>query len=154
MDDVNRSSVIVNLSDVAGKTITDQVEMTFYNQRSQSLNGVEAEGPRQQAADPATPVALVVGDAAVVLLPGLVGSGVAHVARARRTAADAFSRGVASTTVASRAARPSRRLAAPSWPSAVSAVCQATTVSSSVASRSVVRPSRSSAAVPAPARAS
>ena len=38
MDDVNRSSVIVNLSDVSGKTITDQVEMTFYNQRSQSLN--------------------------------------------------------------------------------------------------------------------
>jgi hypothetical protein len=38
MDDVNRSSVIVNLSDVSGKTITDQVEMTFYNQRSQNLN--------------------------------------------------------------------------------------------------------------------
>jgi hypothetical protein len=38
MNDVNRGSVIVNLSDVSGKTITDQVEMTFYNQRSQSLS--------------------------------------------------------------------------------------------------------------------
>ena len=38
MNDVNRSPVLVNLKDVHGRTITDNVEITFYNQRTQSLN--------------------------------------------------------------------------------------------------------------------
>lgn len=37
-DDVNRRSVRVDLQDVYGRTITDHVELTFYNQRIQSLN--------------------------------------------------------------------------------------------------------------------
>ncbi|MFQ5738098.1 MAG: hypothetical protein ACE5JX_03740 [Acidobacteriota bacterium] len=38
MNDVNRSRVTVNLRDVGGKTIKDQVDLKFYNQRAQSLN--------------------------------------------------------------------------------------------------------------------
>lgn len=38
MIDVNRSRVTVNLRDVRGRTIKDQVELKFYNQRAQSLN--------------------------------------------------------------------------------------------------------------------
>ncbi len=38
MNDVNRSSVIVNLTDARGQLIRDEVELTFYNQRAQSLN--------------------------------------------------------------------------------------------------------------------
>lgn len=38
MNDVNRSSVKVDLKDVHGQTITDQVELKFYNQRAQSLD--------------------------------------------------------------------------------------------------------------------
>ncbi len=38
MNDVNRSRVTVNLRDVGGKTIKDQVEIRFYNQRAQGLN--------------------------------------------------------------------------------------------------------------------
>jgi hypothetical protein len=37
-DDVNRSSVGVNLKDVKGQTIKDRVELKFYNQRAESLN--------------------------------------------------------------------------------------------------------------------
>ena len=38
MPDVNRRDVRVDLHDVYGETIHDQVEITFYNQRAQSLN--------------------------------------------------------------------------------------------------------------------
>lgn len=38
MSDVNRADVTVNLRDVYGQTITDEVEITFYNQKVQSLN--------------------------------------------------------------------------------------------------------------------
>ncbi|HKY26633.1 MAG TPA: hypothetical protein VJM12_01665 [Pyrinomonadaceae bacterium] len=38
MSDVNRADVTVNLRDVHGQTITDEVEITFYNQKVQSLN--------------------------------------------------------------------------------------------------------------------
>jgi hypothetical protein len=37
-DEVNRADVIVNLQDVYRRTITDEVEITFYNQRVQSLS--------------------------------------------------------------------------------------------------------------------
>ena len=37
-DDVNRADVIVDLKDVYGQTITDQVQITLYNQKVQSLN--------------------------------------------------------------------------------------------------------------------
>jgi hypothetical protein len=37
-NDVNRSAVTVNLRDVKGKTIRDDVDIKFYNQRGQSLN--------------------------------------------------------------------------------------------------------------------
>lgn len=38
MSDVNRADVTVNLKDVYGQGITDEVEITFYNQKVQSLN--------------------------------------------------------------------------------------------------------------------
>jgi hypothetical protein len=38
MSDINRADVTVNLRDVFGQTITDEVEITFYNQKVQSLN--------------------------------------------------------------------------------------------------------------------
>jgi hypothetical protein len=38
MPDVNRSTVQVNLRDVYGSTITDRVELKFYNRRAESLN--------------------------------------------------------------------------------------------------------------------
>jgi hypothetical protein len=38
MSEVNRNSVIVDLFDVFGNAIRDNVEITFYNQRAQSLN--------------------------------------------------------------------------------------------------------------------
>ena len=38
MSDVNRADVMVNLKDVYGQGITDEVEITFYNQKVQSLN--------------------------------------------------------------------------------------------------------------------
>src|ERR1043165_7776870 len=37
-DNVNRADVLVNLRDVFGHTITDEVEITFFNQKVQSLN--------------------------------------------------------------------------------------------------------------------
>ena len=37
-DNINRSDVMVNLRDVHGQPITDEVEITFYNQKVQSLN--------------------------------------------------------------------------------------------------------------------
>jgi hypothetical protein len=37
-DNVNRADVLVNLRDVFGETITDEVEITFFNQKVQSLN--------------------------------------------------------------------------------------------------------------------
>ena len=37
-ENVNRADVTVDLKDVYGQTITDEVEITFYNQRVQSLN--------------------------------------------------------------------------------------------------------------------
>lgn len=44
---INRRKVRVDLKDVYGNTITDEVELTFYNQRVQSLNqrfGVQFQG--------------------------------------------------------------------------------------------------------------
>lgn len=37
-ENINRADVTVNLKDVHGQTITDEVEITFYNQKVQSLN--------------------------------------------------------------------------------------------------------------------
>jgi len=37
-ENINRADVTVNLKDVHGQVITDEVEITFYNQRVQSLN--------------------------------------------------------------------------------------------------------------------
>lgn len=37
-DNINRADVTVNLKDVYGQPITDEVEITFYNQKVQSLN--------------------------------------------------------------------------------------------------------------------
>jgi hypothetical protein len=37
-ENVNRADVVVNLRDVYGQPITDEVEITFYNQKVQSLN--------------------------------------------------------------------------------------------------------------------
>jgi hypothetical protein len=37
-DNINRADVIVNLRDVHGQTITDEVEITFYNQKAHSLS--------------------------------------------------------------------------------------------------------------------
>jgi len=37
-DNINRADVTVNLKDVYGQVITDEVEITFYNQKVQSLN--------------------------------------------------------------------------------------------------------------------
>lgn len=37
-DNVNRADVTINLRDVYGKTITDEVEITFYNQKVHSLS--------------------------------------------------------------------------------------------------------------------
>ena len=34
-ENINRSDVTVNLKDVYGQTITDEVEITFYNQKVQ-----------------------------------------------------------------------------------------------------------------------
>ena len=37
-ENINRADVTVNLKDVFGQVITDEVEITFYNQKVQSLN--------------------------------------------------------------------------------------------------------------------
>ena len=37
-DNVNRADVLVNLRDVYGQTITDEVEITFYNQKAHGLS--------------------------------------------------------------------------------------------------------------------
>ncbi len=49
MGDVNRSPVLFNLKNVYGQTVSDQVEVKFYNQRSRELNQrflVSPEGKR------------------------------------------------------------------------------------------------------------
>ncbi len=38
MNDVNRSSVIVNPTDARGQLVRDEVALTFCNQRARSLN--------------------------------------------------------------------------------------------------------------------
>jgi hypothetical protein len=38
MSDINRSTVLVDLKDLKGRTLNDTVRLKFYNQRAQSLN--------------------------------------------------------------------------------------------------------------------
>ncbi|MFN2414981.1 MAG: hypothetical protein ABR603_07555 [Pyrinomonadaceae bacterium] len=61
-DNINRADVLVNLRDVYGQTITDEVVITFYNQKAHSLSqrfGVKFKGaPVKLAGVPAFPFGL------------------------------------------------------------------------------------------------